>query len=67
MAVVDLHGRLGEAEIAGNLFAKAAPCDMDHNLAFPGAQRFEVLPQGTLSTFTRFGISPCAVMKIIGI
>src|ERR1700722_3481952 len=33
------HSRLGDADVAGNLLAEAAARDLNHDLAFPGAQR----------------------------
>src|ERR1700686_1979727 len=41
-----LHGGFGNADIARNLFAKAAVRDLDHDLALPGAQRLEAFPEG---------------------
>ena len=41
-----LHGGFGNADIAGNLLAKAAVRDLNHDLALPGAQRFEAFPEG---------------------
>src|ERR1700720_2930313 len=40
-----LHGGFGNADIAGNLFAKAAVRDLNHDLALPGAQRLEAFPE----------------------
>src|SRR3984957_8231509 len=36
-----LHSRLGDADVTGNLLAEATARDLDHDLAFPGAQRAE--------------------------
>src|SRR5260370_4253306 len=36
-AAVDLHRGFGDADIAGNLFAQATACDLNHDLALPGA------------------------------
>src|ERR1700674_4411692 len=41
-----LHGGFGNADIARNLFAKAAVRDLNHDLALPGAQRLEAFPEG---------------------
>src|ERR1700676_1298264 len=41
-----LHGGFGNADIAGNLFAKAAVRDLNHDLALPGAQRLEAFREG---------------------
>src|SRR6202521_1253317 len=41
-----LHGGFSKADIARNLFAKAAVRDLNHDLALPGAQRLEALPEG---------------------
>ena len=41
-----LHGGFGNADIASNLFAKAAMRDLSHDLALPGAQRLEAFPEG---------------------
>jgi hypothetical protein len=35
-AAVDLHGCLGDTDIAGNLLAKAPLCDVNHNFLLPG-------------------------------
>src|SRR5262249_24402380 len=98
-----LHGRLGDADIAGNLLAEPTARDLDHDFALPGAQRVETLlergqallrgPPGPIASkadlngveqrllaewlgqdldgaafiaCTVIGISPCAVMKMIG-
>src|SRR6266446_554642 len=45
IAAMDLHCAFADAEITGDLFAEAAARDLDHDLAFSGAQRFEALPQ----------------------
>ena len=50
-AAMHLHGGFGDADIAGNLFAEAAARDLNHDLALPGAQRFEALPEGGQSLF----------------
>ena len=42
---MNLDGGFGNADIAGNLLAKAAARDLDHDLALPGAQRLEALPE----------------------
>src|SRR4029077_337467 len=41
-----LHSDFGNADIARNLFAKAAVRDVNHDLALPGAQRLEAFPEG---------------------
>src|SRR4029077_10697929 len=46
-----LHGGFGNADIARNLFAKAAVRDLNHDLALPGAQRLEAFPEGGQSFF----------------
>ena len=51
-AAVDLHRGFGDADIAGNLFAQATARDLNHDLALPGAQRFEALPETGQSRFT---------------
>src|SRR5580692_5477631 len=43
-AAMHLHGGFGNADIAGNLLAEAAVRDLNHDLAFPGAQRLEAFP-----------------------
>src|ERR1700722_3480896 len=58
-AAVDLHGGLGDADIAGNLLADAATRDLNHDFALARAQRPEarleggqsevVLPPGTIA------------------
>src|SRR4029077_14987762 len=48
-----LHGGFGNADIAGNLFAKAAVYDLNHDLALPGAQRLEAFPEGGQSFLIR--------------
>jgi len=55
---MNLHRRLADAEIKGNLFAEAASCDLNHDLALTGSQRFEafleriqdlfILPSGAI-------------------
>jgi hypothetical protein len=42
-AAVDLHCGFGNADIAGDLLAKATLRDVDHDFALPGAQRSESL------------------------
>src|SRR6202030_912358 len=44
-----LHGGFGNADIAGNLLAKAAVRDLNHDLALPGAQQLEAFPEGAQS------------------
>src|ERR1700722_1617750 len=55
-----LHGGFGNADIARNLFAKAAMRDLRHDLALPGAQRLEALPEGGQSFLT---LLPSAVLR----
>src|SRR4051794_33784342 len=42
-AAVDLHGGLGDADIAGNLLAEAATRDLNYDFALARAQRPEAL------------------------
>src|SRR6266496_1631470 len=42
---MDLDRGFGNADIAGNLFAEAALCNLNHDLAFPWAQGREALPE----------------------
>src|SRR6266446_2102536 len=45
-----LHGGFGNADIARNLFAKAAVRDLNHDLALPGGgQSFFVLPPSAIA------------------
>src|SRR5882672_9921321 len=55
-----LHGGFGNADIAGNLFAKAAVRDLNHDLALPGAQRLEAFPEGGQSSFI---LPPSAIAR----
>src|SRR5258707_929532 len=50
-AAVDLHGGLGDADIAGNLLAEAATRDLNYDLALARAQRPEALLEGGQSHF----------------
>src|SRR5207244_6277462 len=50
-AAMHLHRRFGDADIAGDLFAEAAARDLNHDLALPGAQRREALPDSDQSLF----------------
>ena len=43
---MDLHGGLGDADIAGNLLAEAATRDLNHDFALTRAQRPEALLDG---------------------
>ena len=43
-----------------NLFAKAAVRDLNHDLAFPGAQRLEAFPEGGQSFFI---LPPSAIAR----
>src|SRR5215831_20243974 len=56
-----LHGGFGNADIARNLFAKAAVRDLNHDLALPGAQRLEAFPEGGQSFFI---LPPSAIHKV---
>src|SRR5206468_10126245 len=55
-----LHGGFGNADIARNLFAKAAVRDLNHDLALPGAQRREAFPEGGQSFFI---LPPSAIAR----
>src|SRR5947199_8794786 len=55
-----LHGGFGNADIARNLFAKAAVRDLNHDLALPGAQRLEAFPEGGQSFFI---LPPSAIAR----
>src|SRR6476660_6964869 len=46
-----LHGGFGNADITRNLFAKATARDLNHDLALPGAERLEALPEDRQSLF----------------
>src|SRR5258707_4758575 len=46
-----LNGGFGNADIARNLFAKAAVRDLNHDLVLLGAQRLEAFPEGGQSSF----------------
>src|SRR3954447_9392561 len=59
-ASMHLHGGLGNADIARNLFAKAAVRDLNHDLALPGAQRLEASPEGGQSFFI---LTPAAIAR----
>src|ERR1700754_5232383 len=50
-AAVHLHRGFGDADIAGNLFAEATSRDLNHDLALPGAQRREALPEDDQTLF----------------
>src|SRR4029077_12660415 len=50
-AAVDLHGGLGDADIAGNLLAEPATRDLNDDFALARAQRPEALPDGGQSHF----------------
>src|ERR1700722_20016228 len=55
-AAMHFHSRFGDADVTGNLLAEAAARDLDHDLAFPGAQRAEArleLGQCLLALATR--------------
>src|ERR1700733_1617426 len=55
-----LHGGFGNADIARNLFAEAAMRDLRHDLALPGAQRLEALPEGGQGFLT---LPPSAITR----
>src|SRR5215471_7209839 len=44
-AAMHLHGGFGDADIVGDLLAQAAARHLNHDLALPGAQRGETLPE----------------------
>src|SRR5262249_47331998 len=44
-AAMHLHRGFGDADVVRDLLAEAPACDLDDDLALPGAQRFEALPQ----------------------
>src|SRR5215813_5837644 len=46
-----LHGGFGDANIAGNLFAKATARNLNHDLALPGTERREALPDSGQISF----------------
>jgi hypothetical protein len=46
---MDLHRRLGDAHVIGNLFVEAASHDLDHDLALAGTERVETLSEGVQS------------------
>src|ERR1700722_6499625 len=50
-AAMDLHGGLGDADIAGNLLAEAATRDLAPDFALARAQRLEAFPEGRHSHF----------------
>ena len=41
----NLYRGFGDADMAGNLLAKATPSDVKHDFALPGAQRADTLPE----------------------
>src|SRR6201988_2254888 len=47
-----LHGPFSETDIAGDLFAKAALRDLNHDLALARGQRFKTFPECSQSLFT---------------
>src|SRR6266700_1633742 len=51
-AAMHLHGPFSETDIAGDLFAKAALRDMNHDLALARAQRFKTFPECSQCLFT---------------
>src|SRR4051794_12419517 len=55
-----LHGGFGNADLAGNLFAKAAVRDLNHDLALPWAQRLETFPEAGQSFFI---LTPGAIAR----
>ena len=42
-----LYRRFGDAHIVGNLFVEATGRDLNHDVTFAGAERFETLPKRT--------------------
>jgi hypothetical protein len=59
-----LHGPFSETDIVGNLFAQAALCDMNHDLAFARAQCFKTLPERSQGLFT---CSPSTITSEAGL
>src|ERR1700733_15854620 len=45
LAAVDLHGSLGDTDVAGDLLAKASPRDVNHDFSLPRAQGRDALSQ----------------------
>ena len=52
MGAMYLHRRFADADIVGNLFVQATGRDLNHNLTFAGAERFETLPERTQGSIT---------------
>jgi len=52
MRAMYLHRRFADADIVGNLFVQATGRDLNHNLTFAGAERFETLPERTQGPIT---------------
>jgi hypothetical protein len=50
-AAMHLHRGFGDADIVGNLFAQAAARHLNYDLALPGAERGEALPEVRQSLF----------------
>ena len=48
---MNFNRRFGDADIAGNLFAQATARHLNHDLAFPGAQRCKTFSEGSQSLF----------------
>src|SRR4051794_23652542 len=47
-----LYGPFSKTEVAGDLFSKAALCDLHHDLALARAQRFKTFPECSQILFT---------------
>ena len=60
MAAMHLHGRLGDAQIAGDLLAKPALVDLNHDLALACSQSCETLPDRSQGFFT---LTPGAIAR----
>jgi hypothetical protein len=70
-----LHARLGDADIAGNLFAEATAHDLNHDRALPGgieallerAQGLLILPPRTIASKAELnGVEECLIMERFG-
>src|SRR6267154_4991534 len=59
-AAVDLHGGLGDADIAGNLLAEAATRDLNDDFALARAERPEALLEGGQSQVV---VAPCTIAR----
>ena len=52
MGAMNLHRRFADADVVGNLFVQATGRDLNHDLTFAGAERFETLPERTQGSVT---------------